>query len=200
MASRIGFVLSVILSATVLLAVGSQPTEACLIGKYFKEITVSGGLDSIDFTATPDDVTEDPQINFDLRNGEFNPPLTGYVDNFAVEWTGLINLPATGFYDFLTTSDDGSRLYIDGILRVESNYFQMMTERDSGPIYLGDGFHDLRVTYFQGGGGKGVIASWLPPGGTKEVIPIDVLTCPEPATLSLLALGGLAAILRRRGR
>jgi hypothetical protein len=204
MTSRIGFVLSVIVSATVLVAVGSQPTQACVIGKYFKNVVpvpFSAGLDGIDFTATPDDVTDDPQINFDLRSGEFNPALTGYVDNFAVEWTGWITPPVSGTYQFFTNSDDGSRLYIGSNLLVENNFYQGMTERSSAPIHLDGGVaYDFRVMYFQAGGGEGVIASWLLPDLTKEVIPLDVLTCPEPATLSLVALGGLAAILRRRRR
>ena len=200
MTSRIGSVLLVIVSATVLLAVVSQPTQACVIGKYFKGVGGNGGLDVIDFSAVPDDVKRDPQINFNVDQWEFNPPLTGYVDNFAVEWTGWVDLPTAGVYQFFTTSDDCSRLYIDGSLLVDNNFYQGMTERGSGPISLSAGLHDFRVTFCQGGGGKGCIASWLPPGGTKEVIPSGALICPEPATLSLLLLGGLAAILRRRGR
>jgi len=200
MASRFGLVLSVVLSATVLLAVGSQPTQACLIGKYFRPITVDPNLvlDGVDFTAMPSFTNSDPQINFPAGSDFYPGGSTELA--FAAEWTGLIDIAVPGFYKFFTTSDDASRLYIGGILLVDNNFYQGMTERSSAPIDLNAGLHDFRVTYFQQGGDRGCIASWLPPGGTEEVIPIDVLACPEPATLALLALGGLAAILRRRGR
>ena len=35
-------------------------------------------------------------------------------DHFALQFSGFFNAPADGIYGFYTTSDDGSRLYIDG--------------------------------------------------------------------------------------
>lgn len=35
-------------------------------------------------------------------------------------WTGWIQAPASGTFTFYLESDDGSRLYIDGVLRVDN--------------------------------------------------------------------------------
>ncbi|MDP6545503.1 MAG: PEP-CTERM sorting domain-containing protein [Phycisphaerae bacterium] len=40
----------------------------------------------------------------------------------------------------------------------------------------------------------------VPPGGSIDQVVVDTISIPEPATLSLLALGGLAALRRRRRR
>ena len=42
-------------------------------------------------------------------------------NNFAVKFTGLISIPKPGKYTFFTTSDDGSRLYIDSRQIVEND-------------------------------------------------------------------------------
>ena len=72
-------------------------------------------------------------------------------DNFALVATGAVTL-AAGQHTFCTTSDDGSRLYLDGTLLVNNGGLH-------GPVQvcrtttLQGGTHTVRVDYFERDGG-----------------------------------------------
>ena len=52
-------------------------------------------------------------INFDQNPLPVN-------DDFQVRWTGQVNAPIAGQYNFRTHSDDGVRLFVDGSLIIDS--------------------------------------------------------------------------------
>src|SRR5262249_21324731 len=62
--------------------------------------------------------------------------LQGNANNYAIRYTGLLNIGTGGTYTFSTTSDDGSALYIDGVKVVNNDFFQGATQR-SGTVTLG---------------------------------------------------------------
>ena len=47
-----------------------------------------------------------------------DPPLT--ADTFSARWTGQIEAPYSGTYTFYTVSDDGVRLWVNGVQLRES--------------------------------------------------------------------------------
>lgn len=47
--------------------------------------------------------------------------VTGLADNFALVFTNTLQVPTTGVYEFYTNSDDGSKLYIDGVVVVDND-------------------------------------------------------------------------------
>jgi hypothetical protein len=80
-------------------------------------------------------------------------------------------VPVAAQYTFFTESDDGSRLFIGNDLVVDNDGLHGMQER-SGSIGLRAGTHAIRVTFFEAGGGAGLIARWSSNGGiAKAVIP-----------------------------
>ena len=79
--------------------------------------------------------------------------LSGSTDSFGIRYTGAINVATGGSYTFYTTSDDGSALYIDGVLVVNNDFSQGATER-SGTVTLAAGTHAIEIRYFEGGGGE----------------------------------------------
>src|SRR5205814_3299999 len=89
----------------------------------------------------------------------------------GTRWTGKINITASqaGAISFFTATDDGSRLWIDGNLVVDNNFFQGITER-SGVATLTEGSHDVVIGYYEGGGDANLIWSWTPVGGSKQVV------------------------------
>jgi len=136
--------------------------------------------------------------NFDAQT----PQATGNVDTFDIsprerdndfgfQYTAYIEVPESGTYTFSTSSDDGSRLYIDDQL-VVNNDGEHAEQTVSGDTSLSAGRHNITVTYFENQGDQALTASWSGPSisGTQE-IPSSVLTPRVPAAAS----GGPSAAL-----
>ncbi len=96
---------------------------------------------------------------------------------FSIEWLGKIYAPVGGLYVFGTTSDDGSYLYVNDQLVVDNGGHHGDVYRE-GRIQLDRGFHDLRLLYFQDGGGRKIELYWTPPGGQREQVPQEQLFPP----------------------
>ena len=45
----------------------------------------------------------------------------------------------------------------------------------SGVVFLDEGFHHVRVEYFDAGGGAIMEFLWTPPGGSETLVPANVL-------------------------
>ncbi|MBU2949941.1 hypothetical protein KO493_04435 [Tamlana agarivorans] len=78
--------------------------EQGLKGEYFNNSTLTG---------TPDLTRTDSTINFDWVNG--SPDGSIGTDNFSVRWTGQVVPTYSDDYVFRTRSDDGIRLWVDGV-------------------------------------------------------------------------------------
>lgn len=68
--------------------------------------------------------------------------------NFGVVFEGYVTVPADGFYRFAVASDDGAVLRIDGEAVVDNDGEHASRER-IGHIPLRQGFHRMRLDYFQ---------------------------------------------------
>ncbi len=95
-------------------------------------------------------------------------------DHFALVFAGYIEVATEGPYQFFTTSDDGSRLYIGSTRVVENDGLHAPVER-SGPIVLKAGRHPITVTFFERGSGEALEVSYRGPGVDKQPIPAHVL-------------------------
>jgi len=100
----------------------------------------------------------------------------GNYENLVTKYTGKLNIGggAAGLISFFTASDDGSKLWIDGVEVVNNNFFQGTTER-GGSINLTEGVHDVVIGYYEGGGDAGMFWRWQPVGGVKEIVPNSAL-------------------------
>ncbi len=74
-------------------------------------------------------------------------------NNFALQLTSYIQIDKDGKYEFSTSSNDGSKLYIDNKLIVD-NDGEHGVKQISGSCNLTKGRHQIRVEYFQSGGSK----------------------------------------------
>jgi hypothetical protein len=101
-------------------------------------------------------------------------PGTELTSHFYARWTGVIKIAKDGKYKFITSSDDGSRLFIDGKQVVDNGGLHAMEEKD-GDVELKTGNHDIKIEFFENDGDHGCVVSWEPAGGAKQVIPADVL-------------------------
>ena len=77
------------------------------------------------------------------------PGVTNRFEWFAIDYNGKFWIDTPGTYRFLLTSDDGSKLYIDG-RKVIDNDGTHPAQTEEGQIKLSGGSHRIRVSYFQG--------------------------------------------------
>lgn len=77
------------------------------------------------------------------------PGVTNRFEWFAIDYHGRIMLPQAGTYRFRLTSDDGSRLHIDGRQVIDNDGIHGV-QAEEAEVTLAAGIHDVRVQYFQG--------------------------------------------------
>jgi len=81
-------------------------------------------------------------------------------DNFAFQFEGFIDVPASDIYTFKVTSDDGARLYLGSTLVVDNNAVQSSAFSKTGNIALNAGKHKIRVEYFHKDGAETLAIAW----------------------------------------
>lgn len=108
--------------------------------------------------------------------------------NIALNFEGFINIRSAGNYTFFTTSDDGSKLFINGIQVVNNDFNQGMTERSGTYNFPSVGWYPINVTYRQGAGGYGLQVRYQCAGCAsvvgKNLIPTSVLSYFNTGTTS----------------
>jgi Ca2+-binding RTX toxin-like protein len=80
-------------------------------------------------------------------------------DLYAYRFTGKIQIDTEGNYTFFTNSDDGSKLYIDGVEVVDNDGNHSM-RISSGDITLSEGRHDIVITFYENTGADNLIVSY----------------------------------------
>lgn len=102
-------------------------------------------------------------------------PIAGTVssDNFSLRATGLITFPQSGTYQLRTSTDDGSRVWLDDVLMIDRWVDQGPTAADSVAFTVGEGdVRRVRVEYYENAGGARVDLQWKPPGaGSFQAVP-----------------------------
>ena len=115
--------------------------------------------------------------SFDV-NALQNQEDPGDTDSFSIRYTGKIDITTAGSYTFYTTSDDGSKLFIDGVEIVNNDGNHGSQERQ-GTVTLTTGLHDIEILFFENGGGSNLSVQYQGPSITKQNIPFSILhgTC-----------------------
>jgi hypothetical protein len=111
----------------------------------------------------------DPGVDFQWANGS---PEEGVIneDNFAVRWTGELEVPLTGKYTFKAATDDGVLLWVNGVEMADSWRPQNLEEQ-SGTINLVAGeFASIKMLYFATSGNAQADLRWA-----HEMIPLDII-------------------------
>lgn len=104
-------------------------------------------------------------------------------ENFALKLSGMIRTDRPGKYTISTTSDDGSRVYIDSKEILDNDGEHSSTQKEAS-VDLTEGYHAIVVTYFQGGGESELKVEWEGPGISRQQVPENVLftTSGKPMT------------------
>jgi hypothetical protein len=119
-------------------------------------------------------------IEFDFGKGS---PMRGLGnDDFSIRWDTCLRLEEDTKVRFELSSDDGSRLYVDGEVVVE-NWGDHGKETRSGSTTLTAGVHHLELEYYEARHGANVtLLASLDAGSKPTTIPVQLLTAPGDGT------------------
>lgn len=96
----------------------------------------------------------------DITNDDFG----GFDGPFVSHVIGELLVEQAGAYAFRLTSDDGSRLSLDGEVVLDHDGRHATTSVVVEGIELEAGAYELFVEHFDGGGGRALRLEWRPPG------------------------------------
>jgi hypothetical protein len=118
----------------------------------------------------------------------------GASTGFGAVLTGYFTAGLDRNYYFTTYSDDGSKLYIDGV-EVVDNGGEHGLEYKYNYVYLTAGIHKVVVNFWENGVGESGVTAYLDPG----LIPTNAPTVPIPPAILMLGSGllGLFSIRRK---
>ncbi|HET7545940.1 MAG TPA: PA14 domain-containing protein [Polyangiaceae bacterium] len=103
----------------------------------------------------------DPNIDFDWLSGRPNYSLISADDTFSARWTGRIDMPCSGLYEFRSNGDidDGGRLWIDDT--------RVMGRWNKGPLsgagWFAAGPHDFKFDWYEGSDNATARLQWKTP-------------------------------------
>ena len=131
-----------------------------LTGQYF---------DNMDFTGATITRT-DPTVNYDWTSYSPNG-LHPNGDTWSARWSGQVKPANSATYTFYTTSDDGVRLWVDGKLVID-NWTDHPPTENQGTITLTAGqLYDVRMEYYENGGGAVAKLWWSSDRQAKQIVP-----------------------------
>lgn len=145
-----------------------------LRAQYFANATWSG---------TPASVGIDPDIStIQLSRGWHGAP----PDVFSVRWSGHLLVSRQGDYTFTLSSDDDSRLYVDGALVADTGGTPGPIA-PNGQVRLASGSHAVVLDYVQRGGSYFLEWSWATGDEPPQAVPGWRLSPRESTLIALLA-------------
>ena len=121
-------------------------------GEYFNNKDLSGA---------PSLTRDDGQGNLLFNFGNLGPNACGVgSDQFSARWTRTVNF-AAGTYRFTAAADDGIRLRIDGVLKIDK-WIDQGTTTYTADVTLTAGNHTIIMEFYENAGGAFASLSWEP--------------------------------------
>jgi len=142
-----------------------------------------------------------PAVDFDWGWGSPGPAIQ--PNDFSTLFTGRVRVPETGWYTFISQTDDAGNCWIDdALVSSDPDSHGMRDAPNTTPIELvKDNWYNIRFEQEEYSGGAGARLDWVRPDGTRERIPsafLDVGTDPlvqfASAGQNLLESSGTRAI------
>ena len=132
--------------------------EGGLTASYFENVW---------FFYTPALVAVDPQINHDWGTGLLTSTASDYV---SVRWAGKVKPYFTETYTFIATSDDGSKLWVDGVPLIDR--WDSYCNDTAATIPLKSNvFVDIKMEYKEVVGTAVARLFWESPSSPRQLIP-----------------------------
>ena len=181
-------------SASVVIYPAGNATGTGVTGNYYNSTStlINAGYSASLFTnlvLTRNDATIDKVWN------SVSPGPGVNATYYTVRWLGQVQPQYSETYYFVTKTNDGTKLWINGQLLVDKWVQQSATEW-TGAIDLRAGvLYDLKMEYFQATGNGEAHLSWYSDSQVKQIVPMERLypasgtTAPPSVTSALTAFG-----------
>lgn len=170
-------VLLLALSATTVAAQTETPAEVDWFAQYWNDVNLSG---------TPAVTRTEAHIDHIWGQGSPDPAIS--PDRFSARWTTSVELEG-GNYRFTTVSDDGVRVWVDGV-RIIDNWTVHPETTNTAAIPLSAGTHDVTVEYFENTGLARMLLSWQRLADPEEEqVTISPMSGPPGTVLTVTAQG-----------
>ncbi len=120
--------------------------------------------------------------NLDVDDDATSAGFPGYTDgtvNYALRFTGSLNIIDEAEYELCLHSDDGSQLLLEDTMVVDNDGVHDEAKETCELVYLAPGEYSLEVRYFQADGENRTLHfAWAQDGGEKVIVPTEVLFKP----------------------
>jgi hypothetical protein len=104
--------------------------------------------------------------------GNFGAPVN--VNSFSIRWSGGVYVETPGSYTFHVGTDDGRRLWLDGVLIADEWYGQAVNYSEV-TVDLVAGWHPLTLEMYESGGAAHAYLEWSGPDLPRGMISGDSL-------------------------
>ncbi len=138
--------------------------------EYFPNMTLSG---------EPVVTQVEDQIDHDWGEGAIAGLLS---DGVSARWTADLEVAITDTYTFITTSDDGVRLWLDGKPLIDNWTNHGPMDDYSRPTGLSPGVYSLRMEWYDFWSGATLQLWWQTPSTGRQIVPAGPLQPPLRAT------------------
>ena len=168
---RVALVLSLALFPLLLIIDKAHASEGLTAQVY--NVLGQNGSPYIPQGASPVVTTNVPNIDFQWGSGSV---LGGPSEDVIVRFTGSIRSNTTQNISFLATADDGTKLYVDGILVASDWVDKGGGGTTTAPIAFTAGVpKTIELVYYENGGGANVFLNW-DQSGSMDIIPASAFT------------------------
>ena len=146
------------------------PKGTGLLGSYFDGTQLEDGTPGcLDLQRV------DKEIDFDWPDTVTPGPNMDH-DNFSVRWTGDLVPLVSGSYTFTTRTDDGVKLYLDGVLLLGNWTVVGATTQTSAPKTLvANQRYAIRLEYRETTKAAMAKLSWTPPMQASQIVAQEFL-------------------------
>lgn len=145
-------------SAAVAVTASTSNSGSGLSGSYYATNNLSGSVM----------LQRTEAVNFNWGSG--SPGAGVPSNNFSARWTGTIEAPSTGSYVFQTNSDDGVRVWINGVRVINNWTAHAATLNNSASISLSAGQRvPVTIEYQELSGSAVMQFRWRTPGSASYV-------------------------------
>ncbi len=118
-------------------------------------------------------VRVDSTVDFDWASSA--PSTALRPDTFSARWTGKVTPRYSETYTFITTTDDGMRLWVNNQIIIDTWIDQSPTEHRGQLVLEANRAYDIKLEFYEQGGVAVSRLAWESPRQPREVIPASQL-------------------------